>query len=125
MGYEEKFISVEKALSFIRSGDVIVTGVAAAEPALFMEHLHTVADRVDHVTLTNCLPTHPSDVYLPKYADIFQVDNWFYAPAVRKAHANGNVSYIPNHLNQIATRRFQNVRPNIFVGTSTLPDKHG
>lgn len=125
MRYEEKYISVEQALSFIRSGNVIVTGVAASEPALFMEHLHTIADRVDYVTLTNCLPTHSSRVYLPEYADIFQVDNWFYAPVVRKAHVNGNISYIPNHLNQIATRRFQNVRPNIFVGTSTLPDKHG
>lgn len=124
MRYENKYISVEKALSFIRSGDVIVTGVAASEPALFMEQIHTVADRVDHVTLTNCLPTHPSEIYKPEYADKFDVDCWFYAPAVRNARGS-HISYIPNHLNQIATRRFQNIRPNIFVGAATLPDKHG
>ena len=37
MSYEEKYISVEKALSFVKSGDVIVTGLGAAEAGLFME----------------------------------------------------------------------------------------
>lgn len=125
MNYEEKFISVEQALSFVRSDDVIVTGVAASDPGLFMGQLHTIADRVQNVTVTNCLPTHPSRIYEPAYADIFNVDCWFYAPAVRNAQGSGHISYIPNHLNLIATRRFQHVKPNIFVGAATMPDKHG
>ena len=86
MSYEEKYISVEKALSFVKSDDVIVTGLGAAEAGLFMGQLHTIADRVRNVTVTNCLPTHPSQIYLPEYVDSFNVDGWFFAPNLRKAH---------------------------------------
>ena len=50
MSYEEKYISVEQALSFVKSDDVIVTGLGAAEAGLFMGQLHTIADRVRKVT---------------------------------------------------------------------------
>ena len=125
MSYEEKYISVEKALSFVKSGDVIVTGLGAAEAGLFMGQLHTIADRVRGVKVTNCLPTHPSEIYKPEYVDSFEVDGWFYAPQLRKAHANGNMAYIPNHLHLAATKRLQFVKPNIYVGAASMPDKHG
>ena len=35
----------------------------------FMENLHTIADRVKNVTISNCLPTHPSKIYDPEYVD--------------------------------------------------------
>ena len=60
MSYEEKYISVEKALSFVKSGDVIVTGLGAAEAGLFMGRLHTIADRVKGVKVTNCLGPPPT-----------------------------------------------------------------
>lgn len=125
MSYEEKYISVEKALSFVKSGDVIVTGLGAAEAGLFMGRLHTIADRVKGVKVTNCLPTHPSQIYQPEYADAFEVDGWFFAPQMRKAHGNGNMAYIPNHLHLAATKRLQFVKPDIYVGAASMPDKHG
>lgn len=125
MNYEEKYISIEKALSFVKSGDVIVTGLGAAEAGLFMGRLHTIADRVRGVTITNCLPTHPSEIYKPEYADSFEVDGWFFAPQMRKAHSQGNMAYIPNHLHMAATKRLQYVKPNIYVGAASMPDKHG
>lgn len=125
MNYEDKYISVEKALSFVKSDDVIVTGLGAAEAGLFMGQLHTIADRVKNVTVTNCLPTHPSEIYKPEYADSFNVDGWFFAPQMRKAHAQGNMAYIPNHLHLAAVKRLQYVKPNIYVGAASMPDKHG
>ena len=59
MQYEDKYISIEQALEMVKSGDVIVTGLGAAEAGLFMGQLHTIADRVRGVKVTNCLPTHP------------------------------------------------------------------
>ncbi len=125
MSYEEKFISVEQALSMVKSNDVIVTGLGAAEAGLFMENLHTIADRVRNVTVTNCLPTHPSEIYKPEYVDSFNVDGWFFAPQLRKAHAQGNMAYIPNHLHLAAVKRLYHVKPNIYVGAASMPDKHG
>lgn len=125
MSYEGKYISVERALSFVKSNDVIVTGLGAAEAGLFMGQLHTIAHRVRNVTVTNCLPTHPSEIYKPGYVDSFNVDGWFFAPQMRKAHANGNMAFIPNHLHLAAVKRLAFVKPNIYVGAASMPDKHG
>ena len=125
MSFEDKYISVEQALSFVKSGDVIVTGLGAAEAGAFMGQLHTIADRVKDVTVTNCLPMHPSKIYEAQYADSFNVDGWFYAAQLRGAHAQGNMSYIPNHLHFAGTKRLYHAKPNIYVGAATMPDKHG
>ena len=125
MRYEEKYISVEKALRMVKSGDVIVTGLGAAEAGLFMGQLHAIADRVRQVKVTNCLPTHPSEIYQPQYVDSFEVDGWFFSPQMRKAHSNGNMAYIPNNLHFAATKRLHFVKPNIYVGAASMPDKHG
>lgn len=125
MDVQSKYISVEQALSLVKSDDVIVTGLGSAEAGLFMGALHTIADRVRNVTVTNCLPMHPSQIYGAEYVDSFQVDGWFYAPQMRKAHANGNMAYIPNHLHLAATKRMGFVKPNIYVGAASMPDKHG
>ena len=36
MDYRSKIIPLEKALSLVKSGDIIVTGLGAAEAGLFM-----------------------------------------------------------------------------------------
>ena len=59
MDIQSKYISVEQALSMVKSDDVIVTGLGASEAGLFMGQLHTIADRVRNVTVTNCLPIPP------------------------------------------------------------------
>lgn len=125
MDYASKFITIEEALNKVKSGDIIVTGLGAAEAGAFMGQLHTIADQVEDVMVTNCLPMHPSEIYKPEYKDTFCVEGWFYAPALRKAHGQGNMSFIPNHLHLAATKRLHHVKPNIFVGASTMPDKHG
>ena len=125
MNIQEKYISVEQALSMVKSNDIIVTGLGAAEAGLFMGQLHTIANQVRNVTVTNCLPTHPSEIYKPEYVDSFNVDGWFFAPQMRKAHANGNMAFIPNHLHLAAVKRMSFVNPNIYVGAASMPDKHG
>lgn len=125
MDYLSKLITVEEALTKVKSGDVIVTGLGAAEAGAFMGQLHTIADRVKDVMVTNCLPTHPSKIYEPEYKDIFSVEGWFYAPALRKAHVQGNMSFIPNHLHLAARKRLFHIKPDIYVGAATMPDKHG
>lgn len=123
--YRSKVISVEKALSLVKSGDVIVTGLGAAEAGDFMENLSTVADRVRNVTITNCNPTHTCSFYGPEYVESFNVDGWFYAPQMRRAHKQGNMSYICNHLHLAASKWLDRKKPNIYVGSASMPDKHG
>ena len=122
----DKYITVEQALSFVKSGDVIVSGMAASEAKLFLSKLHTIADRVKGVSVTNCLPFEDAEFFTnPAYRESFSVDSWFFSGSQRKAYSNGTVSFIPNHLHLAGRRRLDHVKPNIFVGTATPPNKHG
>ena len=121
-----KNITVSEALALVKSGDYIVTGLGSAEAKAFMTDLHTVADRVKNVKVSNCLPMGAYEFMVnPAYKDSFTTESWFYTPALRKAQPNGNVSFIPNHLHLAAFKRLCYRTPDIYVGIASMPDKHG
>ncbi len=121
-----KYVSINEALALVKSGDYIVTGLGAAEGREFMTNLHTIADRVKNVTVSNCLPMGAYEfIANPAYKDAFTIESWFYTPLLRKAQANGNVAFIPNHLHLAARKRLFYRTPDIYVGIASMPDKHG
>ena len=121
-----KYVSINQALELVKSNDYIVTGLGSAEGREFMTNLHTIADKVKNVMVSNCLPMGNYEFMVnPLYKDVFRTEGWFYTPALRKAHANGNTSFIPNHLHLAATKRLCYREPDIYVGIASMPDKHG
>ncbi len=121
-----KFISAEEAVKLVKTNDHIVIGMTASEPQNFIKILHTVADRVKNVTVSNCLPIQEAEFFTnPKYADSFRVAGWFYTNALRKYHHNGNISFIPNHLHLAGKKRFEHMKPNIFAVAASMPDEKG
>lgn len=121
-----KTITVQEAIKLVKSDDIIVIGMAGAEPRLFLRELHHRANEVKNVRVTNCLPFENAEFFInPIYKSSFSVDSWFFGPSLRKASENGNISFIPNHLHLAGRKRFEHAKPNIFVGIATLPDKHG
>lgn len=125
MSYKEKVITLEQALNMVKSGDNIVTGLGAAEGKLFMDSIHTIANRVKDVTITNCLSMANGEFLNEEYKDSFNIDGWFFSPPMRKAFKNGNISFIPNHLHLAGWKRLEHVKPNIYVGSASMPDEHG
>jgi acyl-CoA hydrolase len=125
MSYKEKVISLEQALDMIKSDMNVVTGLGAGEAQLIMNNIHTIADRVRNVTITNCLSMANGEFLKEEYVDSFNIDGWFFSPPLRKAFKNGNVSFIPNHLHLAGWKRLAHVKPDIFVGTASMPDEHG
>jgi len=121
-----KTITAIEATKLVKSNDTIVIGMAGAEPRLFLAELHKRAGEISNVSITNCLPFENAEFFVnPIYKSSFSVDSWFYGPSLRKASKNGNISFIPNHLHLAGRKRFEHAKPNLFVGISTLPDKHG
>ncbi|MBE0701474.1 MAG: 4-hydroxybutyrate--acetyl-CoA CoA transferase, partial [Acholeplasmataceae bacterium] len=121
-----KIITVEDAIHLVKDNDVIVFAMAAAEPKAFIQQLHKISDRVKNVRITNCLPIENGEFFVnPEYKNTFSIDSWFYAASLRKAHDHGHISYIPNHLHLAGKKRLEHVKTSIFVGTSSLPNKHG
>ncbi|NTW95498.1 MAG: acetyl-CoA hydrolase/transferase family protein [Erysipelotrichaceae bacterium] len=125
MDYSKKIISAQEAVKLVKSGDMIITGLGCAEGRDFLSQLHTVAKAVKGVTVTNCLPMSDQQFLSGDYKESFNIDGWFYSPTMRKAHKNGNVSFIPNHLHLAGTKRLAHVHTNIYVGSASMPDKHG
>lgn len=121
-----KYITVQEAVDLVKSNDEIVVGMAANEPQLFMSNLHLAGERVKNVTVTNCLPIANAEFFIDsKWRNNFFLDGWFYTNVLRKAHENGNISFIPNHLHLAGTKRLYHKKPNIFVTAASMPDKHG
>lgn len=124
--YKDKLISVDKALGLVKSGDVIVSASVAGEAKLFLENLHSIADRVKDVTVTTCLPMAACEYFMDaKYKESFGMDGWFYTAPMRKMQGTGMVSFIPNHLHLAGIKRLAFKNHRIYVGNATLPDKHG
>lgn len=124
--FKEKYLTIDEALNLIKTEDVIVTGLGAAEPKEILKNLHKISDRVKDVTVTTCLPLEPAEYYMDaRYKDSFKMDGWFFTAPMRKAQRNGNVYLIPNHLHLTAFKRQFHKKTNIYMGTATPPDKHG
>lgn len=122
-----KLLTVEQALDKVKSNDSIVSALAAAEPAGFLGQLHTIAPRVQNVTVATCLPLQPYPFYMdPAMRGHFMHDAWFFTPSVRKAHETaGTTSFVPNHLHRAGLDRLVYQKPTIFVGTCTPPGRLG
>ncbi len=122
----KKLIRVEDALKRVKSGDHIVTGLAAAEPKSFLELLHTQADRLSDVHVINCLPMGQYEFFSnPHYVDSYLMEGWFYSGPMRKLHPNKNITFIPNHLHFASTKRLAYKKPQIYIGNCSPIDKHG
>ena len=124
--YSSKVITVDQALDLVQSDQYITVGMAAAEPYEFLMNLHRVANRVQNVTITNCLPTVPGE-YLshPEYFKSFRIESWFYTPLLRKLQETGQVSFIPNNLHFAGKKRMAAVHTNIYIGSASMPDENG
>ncbi len=125
MNYSSKVISAADAVKLVKSGDHIVTGLGGSEARDFLSELHTIAKDVKDVTVTNCLPMTDFEFMHGEYADVFNVDGWFYNPSMRKVHKQGNAAFIPNHLHLAAIKRLKHVKPTFYVGSSSAVDRHG
>lgn len=124
--FKDKQITREEALSKLKSGDQVISALGAAEARGILTDLHTIADRVSDVVVVTCLPMGNYEYFInPQYKEHFVMEGWFYSPAIRKAHENGNISFIPNHLHLASTKRLAHRKPNVFIGTASSMDKHG
>jgi acyl-CoA hydrolase len=122
--YSNKIISADKAVSLVKSGDVIVAGFGVSEPRAFFNALPAVFSRgIKDISLNTCFSFFDGELFVNgEYAKFFEHDSWFFTGPVRK---NVNVSYFPNHLHQGAAKRFSAIKPDIYVANASVPDKHG
>lgn len=126
--FEEKYISLEEAVSKVKSNDTIGVGIAGAEPVGLLTAFAKRAEDLDDVHFWTCLPMRPYDIFTnPAMAGHIFNENWFYSPTDRATHADGRVSYVPNNLHRAGTDKLFSTKGklNVFWGTATPPNEDG
>ena len=124
--YNEKKVSVEKALSYIQSGDRIVTSLCAQAPFLLLSNLHSVAEQGKNIEIYSNMNLMPFPYFTEeKYRDKILVDCLFEMAGDRKGYKKGIVNYIPGHLHDGSWRWAEHHRPNVFIGAVSAMDEHG
>lgn len=121
-----KTVTVEEALSHIKSGDVIGTSQCGVEPKTLLGNLHTVTPRATNLTMMCGMGiTEFPFMNDPAYREYFTLDGIFFMGANRASHRLGLTSSYPANLHNGAGRWVETHRPNVFLGQATPMDEHG
>lgn len=121
--YQSKLGTLEGALELIKSGDTIATPIYGNEPTQFLKRLHTIALRVENVTLWTMLMMgeYPvmTDNSLKGSIDIF---TFFYNNDCRKGHDTGRFQLAPLNLHAVGRTVVTTRRPSVFVAAVSSMD---
>jgi acyl-CoA hydrolase/GNAT superfamily N-acetyltransferase len=122
----DKVMTVESAISRIKTGDRIFIGTGCGEP----QHLiHTLVnnDRLQDILIYQMLSyTLSRYVDNPSFFNRFSLKLFFISRDMRKAAFEGKIDYIPSYLSQIP-RLFYSKKIGIDVALIQVspPDRHG
>ena len=124
--YRSRLGTLDGALDLIQSGDTIATPIYGCEPTQFLKRLHTIAPRVENVTLWTMLMMgdYPvmMDDSLKGHIDII---SFFYNKNCRDGHASGRYQMTPLNLHSVGPTVVAARRPNVFVAAVSPMDAHG
>ncbi len=113
-------------MALIKSGDTIATSIYGNEPSSFIGALHTIAHRLEGVTLwaMMMMDQYPvmRDNSLKGRIDIHSI---FYNDDCRKGHSSGRFNMLPVDLHSAAAAMLAEKRPNVFVAAVSPMDENG
>jgi acyl-CoA hydrolase len=120
------YISAEKAIKVIKSGDKVFVHGGAATPHLLLEKMVGRADALINVDLIS-ISSQGAALYADeKYKDNFHINSLFVSANVRQAVNEGRGDYIPVFLSEIPNLFKRNIIPlDVALVHVSLPDSHG
>lgn len=127
--YKSKVKTIDEALKLIKSGDVIITAQAAAEPMYILENLHRIKDYgTKGVDIQTCLPMSNYEFMKnPELKDVLFNHGWYFTKALRDAQRQGNGTYTPQHAHIASWKKLSAIkdRRKVLFCTCSPMDKHG
>ncbi len=124
--YGSKIVTMEEAMSEIRSGDRIFAPGGSGVPVDLLNTLaRTAKENLKDVNVHSCLLLQPLEMLKPDYIGHLTWNSFFMSPLEKKFKAYGNIqvasvpfSRLDYYLNHI-------VRPNVLIMEVTEPDEEG
>lgn len=123
--YQAKKTSLEECLKLIRSGDNICFAKDCNEPKLFCESLHTIADRVENVTILKGRSSDFGFLQNDGMAGHFLTQSAFYSKGWVPAIQKGNCTFVPNDLPDQPIWYNGAYPRNVFISAVTPMDENG
>jgi len=124
--YKKKIVSLEEAVSVVKSGDRIFISGNAATPTLLAGGLANRKDDLFDVEVNHILVLGEDPLSKPGMEKHFRHNSLFVGAADREAIAAGRSDYVPVHLSEIPNLFIDRIIPIdvAFVHLSP-PDEHG
>ena len=123
--YAQKLKTTDQALDLIQSGHTLVAGAYACEPVLLYRKLHTVAPRVDHLTVWTGINKEPYPFFSdPICREKFLIKSFFYDAPTRANHPYGNVTLVPFHMHQLGPG-IAAQHPDVYMAAVPPMDEDG
>lgn len=121
-----KIVSVQEAVSHVKSGDHVFVHTAAAAPIQLIEALTERHHELSGVKLFHMHTEGPAPYVNPEYSSSFQTKAFFVGVNVRKALETGEADYIPVFLSEIP-KLFNKgiIKLDIALVNVSPPEKHG
>ena len=124
--YKSKVVSVENAVSTVKSEDRIFVSGNAATPLLLMRALADRKNDLLHVEVNHVLLIGDDPLSKPGMDTHFRHNSLFVGPADRAAIADGSADGVSVHLSQIPALFRQGIIPlDVAMIHCSPPDEHG
>ncbi len=124
--YKKKVVSLEEAVSVVKSGDRIFISGNAATPTLLANGLAKRKDDLRDVEVNHILVLGEDSLSKPGMESHFRHNSLFVGAADRQAIQEGRSDYVPVHLSEIPGLFMDQVIPiDVALVHLSQPDEHG
>lgn len=114
--YEEKLRSIDDALAFIKSGDIVFTTNNYSEPGAILSRLHEIAPRVENVKVwkgRSGIYPFMNDPAMKGHVEMY---TYFFGPLFyRESQPMGLVDYVPADLQSYFTTAVAGHKPTVCM----------
>ena len=121
-----KYVSVEKAIAFVKPGDKLFIQTAPAAPQQLIKALAARANNLNNITIYQMHTEGDAPYAAPGKENTFNVNCFFIGANLRKAVQEGRAQYISVFLSEIPTLfRQKIIQIDVALIHVSTPDEHG
>lgn len=122
--YSSHLVSAEEAISHIKSGDRLIYGHAAAQPARLHDALIARAGELKNVEVSYGFALGKQDFWKPEHEGSFRLNSVFTGGATRQIVWEGKGDFTPMQMSQL-DRYYKAHGVDVLLTQVTPPDEHG
>ena len=121
-----EYISAEKAVSVIKSGDRVFIHSVAAAPRTLIEAMTGRASELRNVEIVHLHTEGPAPYARREYSSSFFTNSLFVGPNMREAVREGLADYVPVFLSEVPALFRKGIMPlDVALVQVSTPDRHG